>query len=259
MITKIMKRLAIFTMALMCLSSCQNEDNMTSYATVSTSGKGLEYKLQLFIQEEVGEFNDEHFFRVFYKDEVLEDFDHLVKTLEEEANSGKYTIYAYSEMTLGLKWGTKDLKKVKLNLIPNVAAKVILSAEIEQENISGDSTRFTELYTKKLTDAGFVVKDNNEYAYYREFDNLADAENDLKRLENDSILNYIKAHRYFVSMEAMDYLGKVEIEYELVNGLNESLAGYSNISTTDAFYAYDKVCTPNKLSADGYVLVTKIK
>ena len=157
MITKIMKRLAIFTMALMCLSSCQNDDNMTSYATVSTNSKGLEYKLQLYIQDEVGKFNDEHLFSVFYKDEVLEDFNNLVKTLEDEANSGKYNIFAFSSETLILKWGIKELNKVNLNLITNIPEKISLSAEIEQHNVRGDSTRFTELYSKKLTDAGFTI------------------------------------------------------------------------------------------------------
>ena len=254
-----MKRLAIFTMALMCLSSCVNDDNTTSYASISTQSKGLDLKLQMYLMEEIRTFNDEHFFRVFYKDEVINDFDKLVKKLEEEANSGEYTIYTYSEMNLELKWNIKKIKEVKLNLIPNVPAKIILSAEIEQTNISGDPTRFTELYTQKLTNAGFVIKKDNEYTYYKEFDEVADAENDLKRLENDSILNYIKAYRYFSSMEEMDYSGKVEIEYSLIDGKSENLTPYSNISITDAFYSYKKTSTPSEFKAEGYVLVTKTK
>ena len=259
MITKIMKRLAIFTMALMCLSSCENDDNMTSYASVSTETKSVEPKLQMYIQDEVRKFNEVHFYSVFYKEEAIKDFDDIVKNVEDEANSGKYTIYVYSSMTLELKWGIKDVKKVKLNLIPNVSDKIVLSAEIEQDNISGDPTRFTELYTKKLTDAGFVVKADNEYTYYREFDKLEDAEKDLKRLENDSILSYSNAFRYFASMEKMDYLGKIEIEYNLINGKNEELSGYSSSSVSTSFYEFDKLHTPNKFSAEGYVLVTKIK
>ena len=257
MITKIMKRLAIFTMALMCLSSCQNDDNMTSYATVSTNSKGLEYKLQLYIQDEVGKFNDEHLFSVFYKDEVLEDFNNLVKTLEDEANSGKYNIFAFSSETLILKWGIKELNKVNLNLITNIPEKISLSAEIEQHNVRGDSTRFTELYSKKLTDAGFTIKENNKYAYYREFNKLADAENDLERLENDSILNYVKAYRYFNSMEEMEYQGQVDIKYELINGKDEELSPYTNDSGSSVFYEYKKEHTLNKLSAEGYVIIRK--
>jgi hypothetical protein len=64
-----MKRLAIFTMALMCLSSCENDDNMTSYASVSTETKSVEPKLQMYIQDEVRKFNEVHFYSVFYKEE----------------------------------------------------------------------------------------------------------------------------------------------------------------------------------------------
>lgn len=259
MIEKIIKRIAIFTMALMCFSSCENENNITSNAYVFRETVGIDTKLNTYISNEISSFNNIHTNGLYYKDEVIYDFDKLVKKIEDEANYGNYKLYTFSEVTLGLIWKGTDIKTEKLNLNPNIPAKVILSAEIEQDNIGGDPTRFTELYSKKLTDAGFVIKEENEYTYYREFDILADAEAELKKLENDSILDYAKAANYFISMEEMDYLGRIEIEYTLLDGTNAGLNGYSSSSAKNAVFEYNKVHSANIFTSDGYVLVTKTK
>lgn len=236
-------------------TSCK--EDITSYSYVTKNSIGDTGNLTLLINNEIKEYNSMHG-TALTKESTLEDFNNLVKTIENEVetNNSNYKIYGNTSTTLSLEWYNEIIKETKLNLVQNTKKAITLSANIDQKNIDGDSVAFTKVYSEKLTAAGFT-QSGNKYTFYKEYSTMEDAKAGLNSLKDNGILNFKKATAYFVKLSEKEfsYTGQISIEYELEDG-NEAPKGSStkeNPKNKD--YNYTRLTRDNYETCDGTINV----
>lgn len=239
-------------------SACNNQE-ITSYSYVTKTSNGDTDLLQALIAEEVNKYNNTHTMSAS-KESTIADFDKLVEKIENEVetNNSKYTIYGDTWVVLNVEWTQENIKTTKLNLEQNTINKVTLRADILQENEIEDP-KLTQTYTNKLKNAGFDINESNKYHFYKEFDSMDEAQNELKKLENDSILDFTKAYTYFRNITDINHVGKVYIEYTLEDGRKAPFGAWGYNSPDLGFYKYSKSYRDNYIHTTGSILISNIK
>ena len=248
---RILNLALILSLIASVFTSCQGDVKSSSYVNYKIVSGGT--NLTELVKKECESYNNTHH-NAISKESTLEDFDHVVKKIENEvfANNDNYKIYSYTEVTLSLYWFNDTIKEVKLQLEPNVKEVIYLAVIVTQENEAGAIDKFTEILSKRLTDKGFVSSEPNVYTFYEEFENINKAHSRYLQLEKAPILDFMLFRGVLWNDLGYDqYQGKVTITSELVDNTMDQGTEQTTYKDSGWFYDYKKTSNGNNRFING--------